>query len=311
MPIPPEPSSSPDDGKDGGGGEGGRGDDGGTGGGGGRRGGGNSGEVSGGGGGDGGDRSAEAATPSPQRPQVPAAAVVKAAAPSGGTTGSPSPGWDRFGVGVADKPHVWQPTAAGAAVARSAVAASSTSATTTTTAGTTSLPPGGTVCSCICGDRVVWHRLIFAGDVEKEKEHECEEEICPSIIIPGLRVNSECSYVEDLSEMTSGTLCQCQCGDKMAWRNRGFYGNVVQEKEKYCLEELCPRINPLPGLRFEARCVFDKHLWAFPRPLAPIPPTVSPKSAAVGRRRPLSAHAPLCLLLAVVAAAAASAAVAV
>lgn len=123
---------------------------------------------------------------------------------------------------------------------------------------------GGTACECICGSRVVWHRLVFAGNVEKEREWECEHEVCPDIMIPGLRVRAECTYVEDLSELAAGTLCQCQCGDKAAWRNQGFYGNVSEEKERECIEELCPQLNPLPGVRFEADCYFDPHLFSFP-----------------------------------------------
>jgi len=133
---------------------------------------------------------------------------------------------------------------------------------------------GGTACQCICGDRVAWHRLIFPGDVEAEKERECQKEVCPNIIIPGLRTLAECTYVEDLSELIAGTICQCQCGDKMAWRNQMFYGNVTGEKETECLEELCPRVNPLPGLRHTAHCRFDPELFSFPsalRPPVPVP----------------------------------------
>ena len=32
---------------------------------------------------------------------------------------------------------------------------------------------------------------------------------------------------------------------EIAWRNRGFYGNVTEEKEKECIEELCPMVNPV------------------------------------------------------------------
>mmetsp|Transcript_13764 Transcript_13764/g.39636 ORF Transcript_13764/g.39636 Transcript_13764/m.39636 type:complete len:320 (-) Transcript_13764:61-1020(-) len=124
---------------------------------------------------------------------------------------------------------------------------------------------GGTACMCVCGDRVVWNRLVFEGDVEKMKEDECEHQVCPQIIIPGLQVRSECFYVQDLSELQAGTVCQCQCGDKLAWRDRPFYGNVTEERERYCMEDLCPRINPLPGVRFEASCTFNRYLFAQPR----------------------------------------------
>mmetsp|Transcript_122169 Transcript_122169/g.390744 ORF Transcript_122169/g.390744 Transcript_122169/m.390744 type:complete len:261 (-) Transcript_122169:157-939(-) len=90
--------------------------------------------------------------------------------------------------------NVWEPNvqAAGPPLEkeRQAVAAAGGAPTGNST-------QGGTVCQCICGDRVVWHRLIFAGDVEKEKEKECEKEVCPHVIIPGLRVYAECNYVED------------------------------------------------------------------------------------------------------------------
>lgn len=123
---------------------------------------------------------------------------------------------------------------------------------------------GGTACHCICGDRVVWHRRVFPGNVKAEKENQCEQEICPMIIIPGLRVYADCTYAADLTNLIAGTLCQCQCGDRLAWRDRGFYGNVTAEKEQECLEEVCPRVNPLPGLRYEANCRFDPKLFALP-----------------------------------------------
>jgi len=133
---------------------------------------------------------------------------------------------------------------------------------------------GGTACQCMCGDRVAWHRLIFPGNVEKLKEWECKHEVCPNIIIPGMRVRADCTFVEDLAELIAGTVCTCQCGDKMAWRNQAFYGNVSEEKEEYCLKELCPRINPLPGLRHRAQCHFDPKLFSFPMPLTTSPPSV-------------------------------------
>lgn len=125
-----------------------------------------------------------------------------------------------------------------------------------------SKPRGGTACRCICGDRTVWERAIFAGDVVKKKQLQCEQEICPTISIPGLMVHSECNYVEDLAELTGGTLCRCQCGDRSVWRNWGFYGNVTKEKEVECLEEVCPRVNPLPGIQFTAKCYFNPQLFS-------------------------------------------------
>lgn len=129
----------------------------------------------------------------------------------------------------------------------------------------------GTACQCICGDRIVWHRELFAGNVKELKEHECEHDICPYVNIPGLRVTAECTYVKDIRELTAGTLCMCQCGDKAAWVNRGFYGNVTQQKERECLEEICPRVNPLPGLRFQAECRFDPNLFTL-HPVQPAHP---------------------------------------
>jgi len=119
----------------------------------------------------------------------------------------------------------------------------------------------GTACTCVCGNRVVWRRELFAGNVKSMKEHECEHDICPYVNIPGLRVTAECTYVEDIRELTAGTVCICQCGDRAAWHNRGFYGNVVEEKEHECLHEVCPRINPVPGYRFETECRFDPNLF--------------------------------------------------
>jgi len=165
-------------------------------------------------------------------------------------------------------------------------------------------PPGqrpssarsGTACMCVCGDRVVWNRIVFEGNVEAQKEHECEHEVCPQVIIPGLKVNAECAFVKDLSELQAGTMCQCQCGDKLAWRNRPFYGNVTEEQERYCVDDLCPRINPLPGVRFEAHCVFDPYLFSSPRTypagppqLQPPPPHAAPVHSAAPRTRPFLA----------------------
>mmetsp|Transcript_122169 Transcript_122169/g.390746 ORF Transcript_122169/g.390746 Transcript_122169/m.390746 type:complete len:135 (-) Transcript_122169:135-539(-) len=85
----------------------------------------------------------------------------------------------------------------------------------------------------------------------------------------------------DLTDLTAGTLCDCQCGDKTAWRDRAFYGDVRKEKEKYCLEELCPLVSPIPGLRFEASCSFDRQLYALPRP--------RPRDPYPAAKRPLMA----------------------
>lgn len=129
---------------------------------------------------------------------------------------------------------------------------------------------GGTACRCICGDRAVWHRALFRGDVEKEKERECREEICPHLMIPGLRIHAECNYAKKTTDLTAGTLCNCNCGEQITWRNRGFYGNVTEEKEKECLEELCPMVNPVPGLVFRAHCTYDENLFAMPKPREPV-----------------------------------------
>lgn len=120
---------------------------------------------------------------------------------------------------------------------------------------------GGTACHCVCGHTVVWQREIFKGDVVHEKKYECEEKVCPAVSIPGLIARAECSYVEDIRELTAGTICLCLCGDQVAWRGRAFYGNVVEKRERECLEEVCPIANPLPGLRFEARCRFVPELF--------------------------------------------------
>lgn len=123
---------------------------------------------------------------------------------------------------------------------------------------------GGTACQCVCGDRVVWHREVFQGNVVREKEHECEHQICPRVTVPGLRVKAQCTYVEDIAELTAGTVCNCQCGDRIVWRNRAFYGDVREKMERECLKKICPRVNPVPGYRFYSHCIFDKHLFAAP-----------------------------------------------
>ncbi|CAK0805307.1 unnamed protein product [Prorocentrum cordatum] len=120
---------------------------------------------------------------------------------------------------------------------------------------------GGTACHCTCGHTVVWQREIFEGDVVSEKEYECEEVLCPAVSIPGLVASAECSYVEDVRELTGGTVCRCLCGDQVAWRDRAFYGDVVESREQQCLEEVCPVANPVPGLRFEAHCRFVPTLF--------------------------------------------------
>merc|ERR1719273_2058308 len=72
----------------------------------------------------------------------------------------------------------------------------------------------GTACECVCGGRVVWKRALFAGNVKETKEHECEHDICPYVNIPGLHVVAQCTFVKDVRDLTAGTLCLCQCGDK-------------------------------------------------------------------------------------------------
>jgi len=120
---------------------------------------------------------------------------------------------------------------------------------------------GGTACRCQCGERVVWSRQVFKGDVVAQKEHECEHEVCPSANIPGLMVHTSCHYVEDVAELRAGTICSCQCGDKAVWRGQTFYGNVSKAMEARCLEHICPRVSPVPGLLFEARCRFEPRLF--------------------------------------------------
>jgi len=120
---------------------------------------------------------------------------------------------------------------------------------------------GGTACQCICGDRTVWRRAIFEGDVVKEKEKECEFEICPSVNIPGLNVVAKCEYTDDITELTGGTVCSCTCGGKQVWRQRRFYGEVVEEKEEYCLKEVCPKVAQLPGMISETQCKYDPKLF--------------------------------------------------
>jgi len=146
--------------------------------------------------------------------------------------------------------------------------------------------PGGTACECICGNQVLWTRAVFPGNVKEYKEHECVHDICPRVSIPGLIVRAECTYVSKPEDLAAGTLCQCLCGDKIAWRNRGFQGNVVKRKEAECMKEVCPRVNPLPGIIFRTDCRFDEKLFApraHFRPL-PLPAHPSARSEAAFRR---------------------------
>jgi len=158
-------------------------------------------------------------------------------------------------AGMSDGHHVASPPERGSVADTGAVAAEG-GATSQRANG------GGTACSCVCGERTVWKREIFNGNVVEEKEKECHEEVCPKANIPGLITKAECTYVQDIEELTAGTLCQCRCGDKTVWRNRGFYGNVVEYRERQCLEDICPRVSPTPGLRFEAKCRFEPRLFA-------------------------------------------------
>jgi len=120
---------------------------------------------------------------------------------------------------------------------------------------------GSTVCQCICGGRTVWHREIFNGDVEAEKERYCKEDICPGVMVPGLKIESSCSYHADSTEVTGGTVCSCDCGSKRLWSGKMFYGDVVIEKERECLEDICPS-HATPGLRSTAKCTFHEDLFA-------------------------------------------------
>jgi len=134
---------------------------------------------------------------------------------------------------------------------------------------------GGTACQCICGDRTVWRRAIFEGDVVKEKEKECEYEICPSVNIPGLNVVAKCEYTEDIRELTGGTICSCTCGGKQVWRQRRFYGEVVEEKEEYCLKTVCPKVAQLPGMISETQCKYDPKLFETGGAAGPAPTIVA------------------------------------
>lgn len=143
-------------------------------------------------------------------------------------------------------------------------------------------PQGGTACRCVCGHTVVWHREIFRGNMVRQKEYECEEQVCPAVSIPGLIAKGECTYVDDIQELTAGTVCLCICGGRVAWRGRAFYGNVTKERERECLEDVCPVVNPIPGLKFEAKCRFVPNLFT-ESSVRPQPP--QPAKSACCRRR--------------------------
>lgn len=119
----------------------------------------------------------------------------------------------------------------------------------------------GTTCQCVCGDRVIWRRMLFQGDVVKQKEFECEYDICPNAAVPGLKVHAKCDLVEDIRTLSAGTVCFCQCGERRVWRNAAFRGDVEEKMEHRCLEEICPRVQPIPGYKFESECRYDEYLF--------------------------------------------------
>lgn len=119
----------------------------------------------------------------------------------------------------------------------------------------------GTTCQCVCGDRVIWRRMLFQGNVVEQKEFECEYDICPNAAVPGLKVHAKCDLVEDIRTLSAGTVCYCQCGERRVWRNAAFRGDVEDKMEHRCLEEICPRVQPIPGYRFEAQCRYDEYLF--------------------------------------------------
>lgn len=125
----------------------------------------------------------------------------------------------------------------------------------------TALDQGTTVCQCVCGGRVVWHRELFNGNVEEEKETYCRDEVCPSVMVPGLKIDSQCNYHADSREVTGGTICDCDCGSKRLWQGKMFYGDVGAEKERECVEEICPR-HAVPGLKSTSKCIFKEDLFA-------------------------------------------------
>mmetsp|Transcript_6780 Transcript_6780/g.11921 ORF Transcript_6780/g.11921 Transcript_6780/m.11921 type:complete len:210 (+) Transcript_6780:95-724(+) len=55
------------------------------------------------------------------------------------------------------------------------------------------------------------------------------------------------------TDAEGGTICDCQCGDHMVWRQEIFLGDVVKEKEEQCKVEVCPEIS-IPGLAVKANC---------------------------------------------------------
>lgn len=120
---------------------------------------------------------------------------------------------------------------------------------------------GTTACQCICGDRMVWHRELFKGDVEAKQETYCREELCPRVMVPGLKVTAECTYHADSAKVTGGTICSCDCGTKKIWQNKMFYGDVRDEKEKECLDKVCPN-HAMPGLKSDAICTYKEDLFA-------------------------------------------------
>lgn len=120
---------------------------------------------------------------------------------------------------------------------------------------------GATVCQCICGGQTVWHRELFTGNVEAEKEKYCKDDLCPRVMVPGLKVTSQCTFHADAEEVEGGTVCGCDCGSKRLWHQKVFYGDVVEEKEKECVEEICPR-HAVPGLKFSADCTYKRRLFA-------------------------------------------------
>merc|ERR1719329_1068000 len=91
--------------------------------------------------------------------------------------------------------------------------------------------------------------MLFQGDVVSQKELECEYDICPQVNIPGLKVHSQCEYHEDITDLSAGSLCRCQWGD------------MAEKMQKRCLEEICPRVQPIPGYRFEGECHYYKYLF--------------------------------------------------
>mmetsp|Transcript_11251 Transcript_11251/g.25632 ORF Transcript_11251/g.25632 Transcript_11251/m.25632 type:complete len:212 (-) Transcript_11251:3-638(-) len=120
---------------------------------------------------------------------------------------------------------------------------------------------GGTICDCQCGDHMVWRQEIFLGDVAKAKEEQCKVEVCPAISIPGLTVKTSCKHVDDVSKLIEGTTCDCACGEKLVWHQQRFHGDVVEERERECLQKICPVVNPLPGIMFKAECEFHDDLF--------------------------------------------------